>query len=408
MVAASGIHSSRLHVVMYSMLLVATPFVLLQNFLVEEISRLSGSSFELAGHSVPFLPIIALAAAVLIIIAARHQITKLRIAAVVIVLAMTALAQQVTDFYFDHNFYDLQQNWHYLAYGIFAYMMFRDLAPRQVPMATIMLRTFLIALAFSTFDEAFQMNLSSRVFDISDIAKDVWGALMGIILIYLFNIQIKEVKAQARKLRHGTIVAYFAHPPSLIVLMLMFATLLVCFSSLLSEFEYWWLATALTFGSFGALFGLWHLSRLQPIRDTLIVILICLVGLQAYLYMQYRSSGIVHNEYLLTVYRGIAIPFFDLMVYPDNSYRLVDKKRQFNARDIDFFQKQGSDVIIIGSGRDGLGGRGFPKNDPVQFIYNPHTQRATEVIILKTSEGCEVFNRLKKEGKSVLFILHNS
>jgi VanZ family protein len=393
---------------MYSMLLVATPFVLLQNFLVEEISRLSGSSFELAGRSIPILAVVAVGIAAVMLIIMRNRLSGVRVAGLALVLLMITAAQQVTDFYFDHNFYDLQQNWHYIAYGLFAYMMYRDLAPRKIPMATIMLRTYLIALAFSTFDESFQMNLSSRIFDISDIAKDLLGALMGIVLLYSFTTPLPELKVSWRKLRHRSLAGYVSHPPSLIVLMLSFALLLVCISSLLCEFEYWWQAALITVGGFVLLFGLLHLSRHKPIRDGLIVLVICLVGLQAYFVVRHRSAGIVHNEYLLTVYRGVPVPFFDLMIYPDGSFRLVDKKHQFNSRDIDFFQKQKSDVILIGSGRDGLGGNGFPKSEPVQFIYNPHTQRGTEVIILKTPEACEVFNRLKKEGKSVLFILHNS
>ena len=64
--------------------------------------------------------------------------------------------------------------------------------------------------------------------------------------------------------------------------------------------------------------------------------------------------------------------------------------------------------IVIGSGADGLGGRGFIKESAHQFIYNPHTQRGTQVIILKTPEACQVFNRLKRERKNVLFVLHNT
>ena len=69
--------------------------------------------------------------------------------------------------------------------------------------------------------------------------------------------------------------------------------------------------------------------------------------------------------------------------------------------------RKGVDIIIIGSGMDGLGGKGFPDESNF-FKYNPFFKRGTQVIILKNSEACELFNRLKRENKNVLFILHNT
>jgi hypothetical protein len=108
------------------------------------------------------------------------------------------------------------------------------------------------------------------------------------------------------------------------------------------------------------------------------------------------------------VYKGIPIVFYDVMIFPNGTFRLVDKKHYFNSRDQTFFMEHKPDIIIIGSGAEGLGGRGFVKQSPHQFMYNPHIQRGTQVIILKTPEACEVFNRLKRERKNVLFVLHNT
>jgi hypothetical protein len=88
-------------------------------------------------------------------------------------------------------------------------------------------------------------------------------------------------------------------------------------------------------------------------------------------------------------------------------FRLVDKKHYFNKRDQKFFFKQKTNIIIIGTGADGLGGKGFPDKTNF-FIYNPYIEKGTQVIILKNPEACEVYNRLKKENKDVLFILHNT
>ena len=100
---------------------------------------ISGSTVGIGGREIPILPGVALILLVLFLICFRSHITKLRILAGVIVLLMITISQQVTDYYFDHNFYDLQQNWHYIAYAIFAFMMYRDLAPRGFSLTRIML-----------------------------------------------------------------------------------------------------------------------------------------------------------------------------------------------------------------------------------------------------------------------------
>ncbi len=405
---AQGIHSTRLHAIMYGMLLVATPFVLLQIFLVEKIAEISSSSFELGNTELPILPILAAVLVIVLLVRFRSHLTWTRILAAVMVVLMNALSQQITDYYFDHNFYDLQQNWHYFAYGIFAYMVYRDLAPRNVPPAKIMLVTYLVALSLSAFDEVFQMHMSSRVFDVSDIAKDLWGSLMGIAFIYLVVTERGNLARQWKRIRHRRLHYYLTHPPSLLVLMFAFAFLLLCYSSLLSEYEYCSYVVLLTLVSFTAFFFLLHFSQYRIFRYALIAAFACAVLLQAYFFVRYRSHNVVYNRHGLTVYKGIPILFFDVMIFPDGTFRLVDKKHYFNYRDQDFFKKQQTDIIVVSSGSRGEGGNGFPVKDPVQFIFNPYTQKGTQVIILENSRACELFNRLKDEGKNVLFILHNT
>ncbi len=405
---AHGIHSTRLHAIMYGMLLVATPFVLLQNFLVEKIAEISSSSFELGNMELPISPILAAVLVIVLLVWLRSYLTWTRVLAAGIVVLMNALSQQITDYYFDHNFYDLQQNWHYFAYGIFAYMVYRDLAPRNVPPAKIMLITYLVALSLSAFDEVFQMHMSSRVFDVSDIAKDLWGSLMGIVFLYLIVTKPGTLARQWKRIRHRRLQDYLKNPPTLLVLMFAFAFLLLCYSSLLSEYEYFGYVILLTVVSFTAFLCLMHLSQYRIFKYALIAAFTCAVLLQAYFFVKYRSHNIVYNRHGLTVYKGIPILFFDAMIFPDGTFRLVDKKHYFNYRDQDFFKKQRTDIIVVSSGSRGEGGHGFPVKDPVQFVYNPYIQRGTQVIILKNSQACEMFNRLKDEGKNVLFILHNT
>lgn len=404
----SRIHSTRLHVVLYSMLLVATPFILLQNFLVEAISHASRSTIALGGLTIPIVPVVGVVVAAGLLICFRALVTARLFIALAIVLLMNVLAQQVTDYYFGHSFHDLQQNWHYGAYAVFALMVYRDLTPRGYSLARIMLITYLVALSFSCFDEIFQMRLSNRVFDISDIAKDVWGTLMGIILVSLGGSQWRSLLADWRKCRHPSLRGYLEHPFSLLVLMMVLAFLLLCISSLLSDLVHWPLVILITLGSFLLFFVLFHISQHKWGGRAILAVIVLGLMTQSYFWFRYRTDYIVHNQYGLTVYKGIAIPFFDVLILPDGSFRLVDKKQYFNRRDQGFFLKHKPDIILIGSGAGGAGGRGFPKKTVSQFLYNVYTQRATQVIILSTPEACRVFNRLKREQKNVLFVLHNT
>jgi len=395
-------------VVLYSLLLIATPFVLLQNFLVEMIAHVSGSRVELAGHSIPIVPVAALVVALAGLAYFRSRITGLRIVAVVVVVLMNALAQQITDYYFDHNFYDLQQNWHYIAYGLFSYMVYRDLAPRGRSLARIMLTTYLVAMGFSTFDEAFQMRLSSRVFDISDIGKDVLGTLLGMVLIYLGGRQASTLLADWKLIRHRRLGDYLRHPFSLLILMSVLAYLLLIFSSLMSDFEHWPLVVTFTVAGFTLFFLLFHISQYRWCKYALLLVLGVAIVVQSFFYVRHRADYVVHNQYGLTVYKGIPIVFFDVLIFPDGSFRLVDKKHYFNSRDQRFLLKHKPDILLIGSGSEGLGGNGFFEKTVNQFVYNHFIERGTQVIILKTPEACELFNRLKREGKNVLFVLHNT
>jgi hypothetical protein len=86
----------------------------------------------------------------------------------------------------------------------------------------------------------------------------------------------------------------------------------------------------------------------------------------------------------------------------------VDKKHYFKSRDQTYLKRRRPDILIIGTGYRGLGGQGFPHQRGSGFIYNPYTQRGTQVIILKSREACALYNQLKRDGKNVLFVLHTT
>lgn len=407
-VRAAWIHSTRLHVVLYSMLLVATPFIFLRTFLIEKIGEISDTKVSILGLPVPVSVIVA---TILLAWAGyyyRKSITLYLLAAIAAAVLLNALAQQIADYYFGHNFYDLQQNWHYIAYGLFAYVMYRDLKPRGYATARIMWLTYLIALGFSVFDEVFQKFMSDRVFDVGDNAKDLWGALMGIVIVHFGGPDAPKLWKGWRPLRQRRVRDYFRRPVSSLLLMFVFALLLVCNGSLLSDFENLLPAVVLTLAGFAVVFFLLHVSQFPAARYALCALLIAAVGVQAWAFARYRGENIVYNRYGFTVYKGIPIPFYDIMIYPNGTFRPVDKKHYFNTRDRKFFLGFQTDILLLGSGSLAQGGRGFDESGPYHFVYNPFTNRATQIIILSTPEACQVFNRLKKEGKNVLFILHNT
>ena len=96
------------------------------------------------------------------------------------------------------------------------------------------------------------------------------------------------------------------------------------------------------------------------------------------------------------------------MIYPDGLPRLVDKKHFFNNQDKKFFLDHEPSILLIGSGWAGKGGKGFNKEDGTYFTFSSLTIKSTQVIILKTQEACKLYNRLRREGKNVLFIIHNT
>jgi VanZ family protein len=403
----SRIYDPGIQAIMYAFLLVATPFILLRNYLIQAISHLSGSSFTLFGIQLKIVPTVAAIALILILLAIRRKLNRLTVLAFFVVLILNTLAQQVTDYYFGHSFYDLQQNWHYIAYAIYSFMVYRALEYRKMPLHRIMLITYFSALGFSTFDELFQMFMSSRIFDVCDIGKDVWGVKMGMIIVYFSGKHSQTFFKDWKRVRHATIKQYLRHPFTLLIILLSISFIFLCVGSLLTEAVYAPVVVLITAAVFTAVFAIWHCSQFKICKIVLISILALGLISLSISYLKYRNDNIVYNSYGITVYKGIPIPFFDMLIYSDGTFRLVDKKHFFNQRDRDLFLRQKSDIIVIGSGADGLGGKGF--SDPRHlFLFNKWSGSGTQVIIQKNSEAIETFNRLKSEKKNVIFVIHNT
>jgi len=401
------IHSPVVHLVMYSILLFATPFIMLRNYMQEAIGSLSRFSFNLFSTEIPYILAIAITAAILLIIIYRRHITLYRVLAIVAVLLMFALAQKSTDYYFNHKFYDLQHNWHYFAYGIFAFMMFRALKTKNIPTEKIILLTFVAAICISSLDEGVQVFISNRVFDMSDIAKDTWGVLVGMVVIQ-FVAKSGYITREGWNVRQKKVGDYFKQPFSLLVLEFVFAYILLFTSSILSDSRFWYMVVGITLAVFTVIFAIIHLSQIKGFRYAFVGMAAVIIILQTVFFIKYRNDNIVYNSYAITVYKGIPILYFDLLIHPNGMFRLADKKHDFNQRDMIFFNHHARDILLIGSGSEGQGGKGFPETWETQFIFNPVTERGLQIIIQETPKACKTFNRLKEEGKDVLFVLHNT
>ena len=124
----------------------------------------------------------------------------------------------------------------------------------------------------------------------------------------------------------------------------------------------------------------------------------------------YRTpSGYIESKRTyLVVYKGVPIPYFDMMIFPNGRFRLVDKKLDFNNLDKKIIFAKNPDILLIGTGKKGKSGSGLGADKEVQFIYNNQYKRAVQLIKLKTPEACRNFNRLKKSGYNVMFIINNN
>jgi len=403
-----SIHSTRLQLILYSMLLVATPFVLLRSFLQEAIGEISRFPVSLAGREIPLVPSLALLLLLAGLVALRRKITRRRILAGAVAIFLIWLAQRVADYYFQHRFYYLQQNWHYFAYGIFAFMARRDCRAHGMNRARTILFTFTAALLFSTFDETVQKFISSRVFDIGDIAKDGWGVIIGMTMIALGEEGEDSFLSSWRPLRRRRLGDYLNHAPSLLLLAAAFTWILLCFGSILTDARYLGVALLWTLGGFLIFFALFHLSQFRVPRWGMIAVAAILVLAGAFAWLRsgdepFRQGG----RPGLVFYRGLPILYFDVMVHPDGGFRLVDKKQYFTTRDRKCLLGQHPDVIVVASGVEGSGGRGFPETGMHQFNWNLELKRGTQVLILPNAQAAPVYNRLKAEGKHVLLVCHN-
>jgi hypothetical protein len=390
----------------YSLLLVATPFLLLQNYLQSFIGSVSGMEIRIFDYKIPVIPLLAMAIIVALVIMLRKKITVNRIAGWSVIFLMFGIGQYFTDFYFHHRFYDLQYNWHYLAYSVFAYLNYRFLKEKNADNSKILLNTFITAFFISLFDEIIQIPLSNRIFDIGDVAKDLWGTLIGLTFVFAV-IENGKIFKNPLKLRHPGIKDYLSDELSLYFYLFLFDLLFLMFTSVLTDTKYLFQAFVFPAAVFFLLFSLVHISQFKAGKWlTFFVVALFLTG-TVFLQIKYRNKGVFPVNEHLFIYKGFPVYYLDIMIFPGGTFRPVDKKDFFNQRDKKTIKAYSQDILLVSSGTRGKGGKGFLTGRESDFVYNEYRKKGLQIIVQDNFLAFKTYNRLAKEGKKITFIIKN-
>jgi VanZ family protein len=394
------------HRFLYVLLLIATPFLLLQNYLQSFIGEISASTYPVGGMDIPVTLTIAIAMIGLILCFSYKKFNRLRAISWLIVIFLFWIGQNSTDYYFNHKFYELQFNWHYFAYAIFAFINYRALSLKKSAPEKVIKLTFVSALGTSTLDELLQVPLSNRIFDLGDISKDVWGTMIGLFIIY-FILENGSILRNGWKLRQRTIIDYTKKPLSILILLFILSYIFMAISSLLTETKFILPAVLITLLLFGAVFMIIHLTQFKLWRNLILAFSSLLFVIQLYSFGKHFNDNIVSTSKNILNYKGIPIIYFDVMIYPDGLFRLVDKKTEFNQRDQQTIVQKCENIIVFGTGIEGDGGKGFPFSGETQFIFNEVNNKGVQIILKNNKTACNIYNRIKKEGKRPALIYHN-
>lgn len=398
-----------INAVLYGALVILIPFIMLQNYLQATIYQLNQIKFDIFGIETPIIVLAFLIIIITLFILYYKQINLYRIVSFFIIVLLLILAEGLTDYYITSNYFDLQNNWHYFAYGTYSVILFRLFNLRHKPLNKVLIYTFLICFGLSTFDEGYQYFLSSRVFDVSDIAKDTWGCNLGLLAVLFVFRQGSDFKNNY-KLHHKKLREYFKEPANVLLIQVFLSLFFVFFSSLMTDHKYILFAFIIPLIIFIICFFAFHFFQYKKFKKILFTFIGLLVIIQAIFIIIYFNDNFSYCDNNIVIYKGIVFPYCDIMVSSRGKINPIDKKEEFNNQDIRFLINQQHDIVLIAKGNDNSGGKGFYKHndEDIHFLYNPYTNKGIQFIILDSKQACIEFNRLKKQGKDVLMIIHNS
>ncbi|MDP8229094.1 MAG: VanZ family protein [Candidatus Electryoneaceae bacterium] len=365
-------------------------------------------SLPLFGAQIPISVLVAVLLLCALFIYQRKNITIPRIVWCLVIVMMIGLSQLIQDIYSMMSVYDLQRNWHYVTFAAYVIMYFYAFGVTEENKARRILGAFFSAFFLSLFDEFFQLKMASRVFDISDIAKDAWGAIMGLLFVFFVLETYGTIDFKKHKLLPKSIKDYKRNPLAALVLTGVFSLTLLLVSPLLTDHQYAGILLILWLLLFVVTMTLIYLLRSRSFRIIIASIIgIVIIGL-AGSFLSHRNSNINYVADNLIVYKGIPIPYFDMLIYQDGSARLMDKKSFFNEKDMAYLKSHKPDIILIGNGFRSQRGNEIVANEGTLFIYNNFTNDITQLIVLNTPDACRLFNRMKQNKKDVLFVIHST
>ncbi|PLX11182.1 MAG: hypothetical protein C0598_08740 [Marinilabiliales bacterium] len=401
------IFSLKISRILYILLLIATPFLLLQNYLQSAIGKLSDYTFKIASLDIPLTLSVVFFIVIVVLTFSWKKINLLRSLSWVAVILLFWIGQKTTDFYFNHKFYELQYNWHYFAYSIFAFINYHYLKEKNRPDYKIILLTFISALEISTLDEFLQIPLSNRIFDLGDVAKDLWGTLIGLFFIY-FILENGKIFKNKWRFRQKKIKEYLKSPVALFVFLFIISYIFMLVSSVLTDTEYLIQAIMITLFLSIAILSLIHLTQFSRAKYFIIVIFGLAFTLLIFSFIKNYDKNISYSKNSILIYKGIPIVYFDVIIYPNGMFRIVDKKTSFNMRDQQTIWANSENIIVVASGQEGKGAKGLRSSNEIHFEFDKTKGRGIQIIPQKNSDAVKTFNRLKSDSKRPLLIYNNN
>jgi VanZ family protein len=383
------------------------PFIMLQNYLQLTLRNTAGQIIDIFGIGIPLVLLIVIPPLLALLFVNIKKITRFRLLTLLFVIAMLFVGQSVSDFYVNFKFYDLQNNWHYLAYCFFTVISYRYLSTKDVPIHRIIIITFLRGLAISLFDEGVQVFISNRVFDLSDVAKDMWGLWLGNILIFFFIGQgevIKQFKIRQKKLKD-----YIKSPYSLIALQGLFTFEFLFFSANLTNSIYWLQLTVIVLSAALITFFCIHLSQRKLFFRAFIIFFAALAIALGTSFVINKDKGLMSIGNNFIVYKGIPLPYFDVLITSDGFFRFVDKKSELKKGDLSKLNDFYPDIILFALTNKPYVPNQLASVNPMKntyFLYNHLNGSGIQVVVRNYKDAIDEYNRIRME-KNAIIVIHN-
>lgn len=403
--------SPRTSVVLFSVLVVATPFLMLQNYLQSTFRKFGGTSVNIFGLECPIILLIVLPIVIGLITYNYKKATKIRAISLVFILIMMYLGQSVSDFYINYKFYDLQNNWHYFAYCFFTIIMYRYLITKDnISLSRIIIITFLRGAAISVFDEGVQVFISNRIFDLSDVAKDLWGLWIGNIAIFFLFENGKIIKEEY-KILNKKLKDYFYSPKSLIFFQGVFTFIFLFFSAVLTDSRLAFYLLFITLAICTIVFLSFHLAQYKKIKYIIATFYIAILLGLSISYAVNRNNGLMSIGNNFVIYKGIPIPYFDVFIKPDGFFRLVDKKEHIKKGDMLTINEYEPNILIFALNDEDYQGNKLINIDNMKniyFTYNPINRKGIQILVLDYVSAKTEYNYLISQNKKAAIIIHNN